>query len=117
MSKFEDLKVWQLAHELTLDIYKLIDCYPKEERYRLSDQLCRAASSIPMNICEGSGRRTKKDFCHFLYIARGSLQELHYQLILSKDLGLLDQVYYDLLIAKCNMVGKLLNSLIKTLEV
>lgn len=100
MSKFEDLKVWQLAHELTLDIYKLTDKYPKEERYRLSDQLCRAASSISMNICEGTGRRTKKDFSHFLYMARGSLQELHYQIILSKDLGLLDQAYYDLLIAR-----------------
>tara|TARA_B100000965_G_C19281906_1_gene621940 strand:+ start:178 stop:369 length:192 start_codon:yes stop_codon:yes gene_type:complete len=59
-NNFQNLVVWQKAHELTLKIYKLTDNFPKEERYRLVDQLCRAASSVPANIAEGKGRYSKK---------------------------------------------------------
>ena len=116
MSKFEDLIVWRKAHELTLDIYKVVNEFPKDEKYRLTNQLCRAVSSVPINICEGTGRKTKKDFIHFLYISRGSLQETKYQLLLAKDLSFINDEVYDSLTEKCFEIGKLLNSLINSLE-
>ena len=112
MSKFEDLDVWKLAHELVLDIYRVTSKFPQEGRFRLTDQLCRASSSIAMNICEGTGRNTNKDFIHFLYISRGSLQETKYQLLLARDLNYISNEDYKLLIDKCAVVGRLLNGLI-----
>jgi four helix bundle protein len=114
MSKYEDLDVWKLSHELVLDIYKVVDHLPNEEKYRLTDQLCRAVVSIPLNICEGTGRNTKKDFAHFLYIARGSLQETKYLLTLMGDLGYITNKDCSDLTKKCYVVGKLLNSLINS---
>ncbi len=86
---FESLEVWQLAHALTLEIYRLTRTFPPEERYRLVDQLCRAAASIPANIAEGEGREQSKDKIHFLHMARGSLSEARYFTRLSRDLGYL----------------------------
>jgi four helix bundle protein len=116
MSNYEELEVWKLAHELVLDIYKLVERLPKDEKYRLSDQICRAALSVPLNICEGTGRNTNKDFVHFLYIARGSLQETKYLLKLIKDLNYLGNEDYDKYIKKCHLVGKMLNSLINSMK-
>jgi len=112
MAKYENLEVWKSAHDLVLSVYKITDKFPKDERFRLVDQLCRSASSIPMNICEGTGRNTDKDFCNFLCIARGSLYEAKYQLFLAKDLGYISLKEYDLLSEKCNIIGKQLNSFI-----
>ena len=116
MSNYEDLAVWQLSHELVLEIYAITKQFPSEEKYRLTDQLCRAVLSIPLNICEGTGRNTKKDFIHFLYIARGSLQETRYILTLAKDLNLINDDGYCHLVGKCNTVGKMLNSLIASVK-
>ena len=113
MSKFEDLEVWKLAHELVLEVYSTTNKFPQEERFRLTDQLCRACSSIALNICEGTGRSTNKDFVHFLYISRGSLQETKYQLLLARDLKYIDDNEYDKLLNKCDNVSRLLNGLIK----
>lgn len=113
MSKFENLEVWKLAHELVLEIYRETENFPNEEKFRLTDQICRASSSIAINICEGTGRKTNKDFVHFLYIARGSLQETKYQLILAKDLNYINLEKYNHLLNKCDNVSKLLNGLIK----
>ncbi len=113
MSNYEDLAVWKLAHELVLDIYKITKRFPSDEKYRLTDQLCRAALSIPLNICEGSGRNTHKDFAHFLYIARGSLHETQYIITLARDIGLVDNDEWLHLADKCNSIGKMLNSLIR----
>lgn len=84
---YEDLEVFQESHRLTLEIYKLVRSFPKTERFRLSDQLCRAASSVPANIAEGFGRYTRADTIRFLHIARGSLEETRYFLLLARDLG------------------------------
>ncbi|MCX7747155.1 MAG: four helix bundle protein [Clostridia bacterium] len=108
--------VWKKAHELVLEIYNITKDFPIGEKYRLTDQLCRAVSSIAMNICEGTGRKSKKDFVHFLYISRGSLQETKYQLLLAKDLGIINKIIHDSLDMKCSEVGKLLNALINRLE-
>jgi four helix bundle protein len=112
MSNYEDLVVWKLAHEFVLEIYAITKRFPNEEKYRLTDQLCRAVLSIPLNICEGTGRNTDKDFVHFLYIARGSLHETRYILTLTKDLKLISNDEYSCLNSKCNAIGKMLNSLI-----
>lgn len=114
-SGFEKLQVWQKAHELTLKIYRLTNEFRKEERFRLIDQLCRSASSIPANIAEGKGRYHKKEFRQFLYIARGSLEETKYHLILARDLGYIDQTKYNELLILIKEIGKMLNGLIRTL--
>ena len=72
----EDLIVWQKAMDLTTEIYRLVKFLPREETYALSDQMRRAAVSIPSNIAEGHGRNSNKEFANFLSIARGSLTEL-----------------------------------------
>ena len=80
---FQKLDVWQRAHQLTLRVYRAARAFPREEMYRLTDQLCRAASSVAANIAEGTGRNTLKDYLQFLYTARGSIEETKYHLILA----------------------------------
>ena len=69
LESWKELEVWQKAHSLVLEIYKLTAKFPNAERFRLTDQLCRAASSIPANIVEGQARQTTKEYVHFLYNA------------------------------------------------
>ena len=84
---FTDLIVWQKAHAFVLKVYKLTREFSKEELYGLTSQLRRAAISIPANIAEGYKKRGKQDKVRYLNIAEGSLEECHYYLILSEDLG------------------------------
>ena len=87
---FKDLIVWQKSMALTKEIYVLVKRLPKEELYALSDQMRRAAVSIPSNIAEGQGRTSPKEFAHFLSIANGSKAELETQLLLCVELGYLE---------------------------
>ena len=116
MESWKELKVWQKAHGLVLEIYKLTAEFPNVERFRLTDQLCRAASSIPANIVEGQARQTTKEYIHFLYNARGSLEETRYHLLLAKDLELLDSDRYATLETDYKAVSKMLNGLIQSLR-
>ena len=116
MESFVQLVVWQKAHRLVLKIYKLTADFPNAERFRLTDQLCRSASSIPANIAEGKGRNSRKEYVQFLYIARGSLEETKYHLILSRDLGYLSSEGFDALLEGYNEVGRMLNGLINSLK-
>jgi four helix bundle protein len=84
---FQDLLVWQKAHELVLGIYAITTGFPRQETYGLSLQMRRAAVSIPANIAEGFRRRGKSDKARFMNIAEGSVEECRYFLILAKDLG------------------------------
>jgi four helix bundle protein len=84
---FNDLLVWQKAHEFVLEIYTLTAGFPKQETYGLTSQMRRAAVSIPANIAEGFRRRGKADKARFMNLAQGSLDESSYYLILSRDLG------------------------------
>ena len=84
---FKDLKIWQKAMELTMEIYSLVRLLPKEETYALSDQMRRAAVSIPSNIAEGQGRGSDKEFIQFLYFSRGSILELSTQLEICQKIG------------------------------
>jgi len=82
VSNYRDLIVWQKAMDLTVEIYRIAKKLPKEELFSLSDQMRRAAVSIPSNIAEGNGRQTKGEFQHFLRIAKGSAAELETQLLI-----------------------------------
>ena len=84
--KFEDLVVWQKAHQLVIKIYKLSKTYPKHEMFGLTSQLRRAAISVPANIAEGFKRVTLPDKLRFYNIAQSSLEEVRYYFILSRDL-------------------------------
>ncbi|HET9056582.1 MAG TPA: four helix bundle protein, partial [Chitinophagaceae bacterium] len=86
MQNYKELKVWEKAHDFTLKIYEATKIFPKEEIYSLTNQLRRAASSIPANIAEGCGKKSQLDFANFLNIALGSANEAEYYVILSKDL-------------------------------
>ena len=86
LKHYRELKVWQKAYNLCLDIYKVTKDFPKEERYGLTSQIRRSAVSIPSNIAEGYGRKTTQEYIHFLYIAYGSNCELETQVLLSIDL-------------------------------
>ena len=84
---FRDLKVWNKAHEVVLDIYKLTDTFPRREMYSLTSQIRRSAVSIPANIAEGFKKQGLADKVRFLNIAQGSLEETRYYLILTQDLA------------------------------
>jgi four helix bundle protein len=84
---FQDLIVWQKAHQFVLAIYKLSNSFPKSEIYGLTSQIRRASVSVSANIAEGFKKKTKPDKAKFMNIAQSSLEECRYYLILSKDLG------------------------------
>ena len=87
---WKDLDVWKKSHELVLKVYEVSKRFPKNETYAAVDQIRRAVTSIPANIVEGQSKNTTKEYIQFLYNARGSLEEVRYFLLLSKDLGYLD---------------------------
>ena len=91
-TSFTQLKVWEKAHRVTLEVYKLTGPFPAEERYGLVTQMRRAAVSVPANIAEGFARRGSRDRARFYTIARASAEERKYYFILSKDLGYVSDV-------------------------
>jgi four helix bundle protein len=111
-SDYKQLKVWQKAMDLTMEIYRLVKFLPREETYALSDQLRRAVVSIPSNIAEGHGRGTDKEFVKFLWIARGSLLEVETQLIICNRLALIKVEESNFAQSLIVEVGKMLNALI-----
>ena len=91
MKDYRKLKVWEKSHKLALEVYKATLEFPKTEVYGLVSQMRRAASSIPSNIAEGSGRGGDAELARFLRIAMGSASELKYQLLLARDLKYVDE--------------------------
>lgn len=114
-NNFEDLKVWQKSHELVLDIYRVTKYFPSNEKYRLTDQICRSASSVAANIVEGNSRKHKKEFLQYINTAYASLEETKYHLLLARDLGYLKSKDYEGLIDRATEINKMLNSLRKYL--
>ena len=90
MHNLTELKIWNKAIDLAVDVYKATSTYPTDERFGLTSQLRRASVSIPSNIAEGAGRNSKKEFCNFLGIANGSSYEVQTQLVISNKLNLLN---------------------------
>src|SRR2546427_11513377 len=89
MRDYTKIKAWRLADDLTVAVYERTRSFPKEEMYGLTSQLRRASYSVPANIVEGASRESKKDYLHFLYIARGSLSETQYFIHLARRLDYL----------------------------
>jgi len=111
----EELDVFQLAHEITLEIYRLTNNFPDIEKYGLVPQIRRAVASIPMNLMEGSHRLNKKEYRQFVGIAKGSVGELKYQLMLSHDLGYIGEDVYRKLREKAERISKMLTKLAMSL--
>jgi four helix bundle protein len=116
LNNLKELKVWQKSYQLCLLIYKITSKFPGEERYSLTAQIRRVVVSIPSNIAEGHGRRTTADYIRSLYIACGSISELETQLMLSADLGYLDDAIIKDISTEINEIERMLKALIKSLE-
>ncbi len=110
----KDLEVWKKSMDLVSNIYKITESFPSKELYGLTNQIRRAAVSIPSNIAEGAARNSKKEFIQFLYIALGSLSELETQIIIANRLEYLNNL--DTLLEDLKFVQKLINGLIYYLK-
>jgi len=97
-------------------VYALAKEMPQDERFRLTDQLCRAAMSVPTNIVEGKSRSSVKEYLQFLAIARGSLEEVKYLLLLGKGLGYVRDAQHVQMTSECETVGRMLNGLMRSLR-
>ena len=111
---FEDLIVWQKAHQLVLRVYNVTKHFPKEELFGLTSQMRRAAVSVPANIAEGFSKRSRSDKARVMNIAQASLEELRYYAILSRDLAYLpsDTQWEDV-----NEVARMLGAYTSTLRI
>lgn len=116
VGSWRDLEVWRRAHDLVLKVYEISRQFPNEERFRLTDQLCRGAASIPSNIAEGKGRASVREYLQFLAVARGSVEEVKYQLLLAHDLGYMNDGTYSEMTEAYDRVGKMLNGLMNSLK-
>ena len=116
MRDFHNYKVWEKGHQFALSIYKKTKSFPKDELFGITSQLRRAATSIPINIAEGCGRRSDSEFAHFLNIAAGSASEVEEELLLSFDLEYKDKASYQQLDKEVNDIKAMLNKLIETLH-
>jgi four helix bundle protein len=112
----KDLRIWRRAMQLTFDIYGETTGFPKREIYGLTQQMRRAAVSVPSNIAEGKGHRSDREFTHFLFHARGSLLELQTQILIAQELQYLTEDRAQRLQARTDEVGKALNGLINSLN-
>lgn len=115
MRDFSKLKVWEKAHRLTLQVYRITNNFPPNERFGLTVQLRRAAASVPTNIAEGCGRNSERELARFMSIAAGSASEVEYQLLLACDLKYIQSQLYRELNQQVNDVKKMLNGFIQKL--
>jgi four helix bundle protein len=107
MNNLKELKIWNKAIDLTVDIYKATSSFPSDERFGLISQSRRSAVSIPSNIAEGAGRNSKKEFANFLGIANGSSYELQTQLVISNRLSLLEDDMLNNLLSQIDELQKM----------
>lgn len=116
LKSFRELEVWQKAHALVLEIYRVSDDFPDKERYGITAQLRRAAVSVPANIAEGFARRSTAEFMQSLTISNGSLEEARYLLLLARDLSYLPQAEYDKLEQYFDSIAQMLAALSRSLK-
>jgi four helix bundle protein len=115
-SSFQDLRVWREAIKLAVAIYGATEKFPKHELYGLTSQIRWAAVSVASNIAEGKGHRSSREFCNFLFHARGSLLELQTQLIIARELKDLPQTDAEALLAQAASAARGLNALINAVR-
>ncbi len=116
INSFKDLKIWQKSIVLINQTYSLSNNFPSSEKFGLTSQINRASVSVASNIAEGWGRESKKSFIQFLRISRGSLFELDTLLIIAVNQNYLNDSDYDQLLMQINEIGKMINSLIFSIE-
>ncbi len=116
MRNFEDLEVWQLAHTLTLELYRLTKAFPRDEIFGLTSQIRRAAGSIGANLAEGCGRWGEAELARYVQIAMGSASELHNHLRLATDLGYVAETDYLITLSALTSIRKMLTSLLQTVK-
>ena len=116
ISSYRDLRVWQEAIELAVVCYSETRAFPREEVFGPTAQIRRAAASIAANIAEGHGRETPGAFVQFLRIAQGSTKELETHITLSSRIGLLPAPQAGALLTRCDEIGRMLRSLIRSLQ-
>lgn len=116
MRNFRKYQVWELGHQIALDVYKLTNSFPKNEEFGIKSQMRRASTSVPANIAEGCGRETEVEFRRFLIIANGSATELEYFLILVKDLKFVSEKEIKELVDKVDQLKRSLNKLISKIN-
>jgi len=111
MRPHERLDVWKKAVDFVVEIYKITEAFPKDERFGLTSQLRRAAVSVPANIAEGAARTSPKEFAHFLSNAQGSASEVETELLIANRLNYLDGEHYISLHDSLDDLGKMMNGL------
>ena len=116
MRPHQKLEAWSKGLDLVIDLYKATDRFPKEERFELTSQLNRAALSIPLNIVEGCGRLTDKDFAHFLDTALGSINEVGYCCFAAQELNYISLDTYHRIHKMINEVRAMIISFLKFLR-
>ncbi|MGB9073078.1 MAG: four helix bundle protein [Terriglobales bacterium] len=113
---YRELIAWQKAMKFVIQIYRTTQEFPREERYELTNQLRRAAVSVPSNIAEGQARHSQKEFHHFLSQARGSLVEIETQILIARDLNYLSPVKANALLGATEELGRILDGLIAAIK-
>ena len=116
VKSYRDLRVWQHAMDIAEECFGLMRSFPREEMFGMVSQIRRAASSIAANIAEGYGRDSSRTYVHFLRVAQGSLKELETHLILSDRVKLAPAEAIQSVLEKCDVLGRMLRSLIKSIE-
>lgn len=116
MKNFKQLKIWQKGFEIVINSFKLVQDFPKEERYNLSSQITRAAVSIPSNIAEGSSRTSEKDYKRFLEISLGSAFELETHILIANTVNYGNIELKNLILRDLAIEQKMIHSFISKLE-
>ncbi|UCI10006.1 four helix bundle protein [Mesorhizobium sp. B1-1-8] len=116
IESYRDLMVWQSAMVLAEDCYRVTKGFPRDEIYGMTSQMRRSAVSIAANIAEGYGRENRGSFVQFLRMAQGSLKELETHILLACRVGMLERGNETELLLRCEEIGKMMRSLIRTVQ-
>ena len=116
MQDFKKIVFWQRAYEFSLRIYRETQAFPAVEKYGLTTQLRRAATSIPINIAEGAGRNSNKEFANFLQISIGSASEVECELMFARDLGYLNTDVYSFLDTELKQIRRMMYAYRETIS-
>jgi four helix bundle protein len=115
MAHFKDLIAWQKSIELTTEVYRLTELFPKHELYGLADQIRRAAVSVPSNIAEGQAHFSRPEFKRYLRHSLGLLAEIETQMIIAERLQYISRPQLATLLARIHEVGRIINGLVNSL--
>ncbi|MCE7936456.1 four helix bundle protein [Candidatus Saccharibacteria bacterium CPR2] len=114
IKSFTDLVSWQHSHRLAVDVYEISRKFPEKDKFGLTSQVRRSSLSVTSNLAEGFGRRSSKEKTQFYYLAAGSLTELQNQLLLARDVGIIDDETFRQLANQSIEALKLIHGLIRS---